>query len=213
MCVYLCLCLCEFGDPKSSCAPWITAWPLLSCALGLGLDITQYWNLHDSETHRRLKSQYCLRSDRKSDSLPLTDGILTKTCSVWNKLRSSGGVWHYRAKQCPPTFSAVLVPEVLFPCIFPKRISEQCYRPWTKITSYEVNHNIINFDLKQQMSWKLDKKTNLLFSWWLEWEKELQSQKTEMLINCIYRNSVFHIYCNVWANGFKKSIYHWWPTS
>ncbi len=117
---------------------------------------------------------------------------------------SSGGVWHYRAKQRPPTFSAVLVPEVFFPCIFPKRISEQRYRPWTKLTSYDVNHNIMNFDLKQQMSWKSDNKTNLQFSWWLEWEKELKSQKMETLTYCIYRNSVFHIYCNMWYNGFKK---------
>ncbi len=80
-------------------------------------------------------------------------------------------------------------------------ILEQRYRPWTKLTSYEVNHNIMNFDLKQQMSWKSDNKTNLQFSWWLEWEKELKSQKMETLI---YRNSVFHIYCNMWSNGFKK---------
>lgn len=48
-----------------------------------------------------------------------------------------------RVQQFPPTFSAELVLEVFFPCIF-------FQLGFVKSKENEVNHNIAKFDLKQK---------------------------------------------------------------
>jgi len=51
-----------------------------------------------------------------------------------------------RVYYSPSTFSMALVPVVCFPFIFP---------------SYEVNHNLTNFDLKLKIIWKSDRKAKV----------------------------------------------------
>lgn len=53
-----------------------------------------------------------------------------------------------------PLFPAALVPEVFFLFISPigifKMSALKRYKPLTKPTNYEVDHNITNFDVKQK---------------------------------------------------------------
>ncbi len=61
----------------------------------------------------------------------------------------------------------VLVPEAVFPfhSLSPKGFTKKPllkhHEPWTKQTTYEVNHSIANFFIEQKSIWKSDKKTKV----------------------------------------------------